>query len=64
MTTADAAAALGITTRAVQLAIRRGTLAAAKVGRDYHVAADAVDRYRRDHAGRAGRPRKTNAPPE
>jgi hypothetical protein len=62
VTTPEVAAALRVTTRAVQLAIRRGTLAARKIGRDHHVEPEEVERYRRENAGRTGRPAKKNPP--
>lgn len=56
--TSEAAAALGISKRAVQRAIRVGTLAATRQGRDWFVSAAAIEDYRRDHLRRYGRKAK------
>jgi excisionase family DNA binding protein len=56
LTTAEVAKRLGLTLRAVQKMIESERLEAKKIGRDYVVRADALDRIARVSA--AGRPRK------
>lgn len=51
MTTQEVAAALGLSTRTVQLQIKRGKIRARKVGRDYDIKPSEVDRYRRESLG-------------
>lgn len=48
MTTATAAEALQVSRWAVLKAIQDGRLAAEKVGRDYLIASDELERYRRE----------------
>lgn len=48
LTTSQAAAALGITPRAVQQAITRGKLKATKAGRDWLIKTRDVEAYRRE----------------
>jgi excisionase family DNA binding protein len=52
ITTADAAARLGLTVRAVQKMIEAGRLPAQKVGRDYLIAPDALETIPKQAAGR------------
>lgn len=56
MTTADAAALLGLTARSVARLIKIGALAAEKRGRDYWIEADEITRYREARRP-VGRPR-------
>lgn len=56
LTTKEVAEKLGLTLRAVQKMIEAGRLEAAKVGRDYIIRADALDKI--DRASNAGRPPK------
>lgn len=49
MTLKDAAALLGTSARNLRAAIRRGSLAATKFGRDWLVTAEEVERYRREN---------------
>lgn len=58
MTTAEAAAALGITPHTLRVQIANGKLRARKVGRDYHVTSAEVERYR---AASLGKRRKVSA---
>ena len=56
MTTAEAAAELGLSPITIRAAIRRGHLPAAKVGRDWWVQTADLIAYRALHRGRVGRP--------
>ena len=56
LTTKEAAERLGLTLRAVQKMIEAGRLEATKVGRDYIIHANALDKI--DRASNAGRPPK------
>jgi excisionase family DNA binding protein len=56
MTTAEAAAELGVTVRRVQALIGAGRLAASKVGRDWWITPAALDKVRVRPP--RGRPRK------
>jgi len=47
-----AAALLGISPDTLGVQVRRGRLRARKVGRDWHVSAAEVERYRRESLGR------------
>lgn len=53
MTTNDAAERLGLAPGTVRLQIAKGKLRARKVGRDWHVTPAELERYRREHLGRA-----------
>lgn len=55
MTTADAAAELGVTRAWVWRLIKGGTLAAEMRGRDWWIERDEVERYKRERKS-AGRP--------
>ena len=54
-TTQQAANQLGIGRQAILKAIKRGTLKARKVGRDWQISARAIEQYRADHLGKPGR---------
>jgi excisionase family DNA binding protein len=55
MTVAEAARKLGLKSDgSLRLQIRRGILKAEKIGRDWLVTEDEIERYRRDHLGRRG----------
>lgn len=54
----EAAEQLGITPDAARRAVQRGTLKATRVGSFYVVTLEEVERYRAEHLGRRGRPRK------
>ena len=54
MTLTDAAAKLGCTPDNLRGAIRRGSLKAAKLGRDWHVSEGELERYRREHSRQKG----------
>jgi excisionase family DNA binding protein len=49
MTLIEAAELLGTSPDNLRGAIARGSLKAEKIGRDWHVSAKAVERYRKDH---------------
>ena len=49
MTLKEAAASLGITPDSLRQAIARGALRATKLGRDWIVTAEEVERYRMEH---------------
>lgn len=49
MTLNEAAAALGVAASTLRHQIRNGKLKARKVGRDWHVTAREVERYREEH---------------
>ncbi len=55
MTVNEAARELGILPATVRIQILRGVIPAHKIGRDWIIAPEAVDRYRADHLGRPGR---------
>ena len=52
MTTAEAAALLGIAPATVRRQIEHGAMRATKRGRDWHIQPAAVEAYRRDSLGR------------
>lgn len=52
MTTAEAAASLGLTPHTVRVQINNGKLRAKKVGRDYNIAPSEVERYRAASLGK------------
>lgn len=52
MTLKEAAAQLGVTADNLRMQIRNGKLAAVKVGRDWHVTIQEVERYRDQNLGR------------
>lgn len=54
-TTQQAAEQLGISRQGIIKAIRRGTLSAKKVGRDWQISARAIETYRIEHLGKPGR---------
>lgn len=55
LTTQQAADLLGVSRQAVQRAIKRGTMAAEKIGRDYFLTREAIEDYREKHLGKPGR---------
>jgi excisionase family DNA binding protein len=55
MTLIEAAAILGLKPVTLRLQIANGKLRAEKIGRDWHVSAKEIERYRKDH--RKGRDR-------
>ncbi len=57
MTTTDAGLLLGILPSSVKGLCQRGTIAAEKRGRDWWIAPEEVERYRRERRG-VGRPKK------
>ena len=58
MTLTEAAALLELAPSTLRKSIARGALTATKKGRDWHVTPREVERYRAEHLGRRGRPRK------
>lgn len=54
MTTSEAAEALHLSLGSVQNAIKNGTLRAVKLSRVWFITPEALDEYRREHAGRQG----------
>jgi excisionase family DNA binding protein len=56
ITTQMAADLLGISRQGVLKAIRRKSLMAEKVGRDWLIDLDAIENYRVRHLGKPGRP--------
>jgi excisionase family DNA binding protein len=64
MTTTEAAEYLGISPEAIRQAISRKTLKAEKRGRDNFISRAELDRYRREHLGKVGKPpAKVGKPP-
>jgi len=57
ITTTQAAQRLGVEPKTVTRYIKRGTIAAEKRGRDWWIAPEEVERYRRERRG-VGRPKK------
>jgi len=55
LTTAQVAAYLGRSERTVRDQIAKGAIAATRVGRDWLINPDEVERYRRESLGRPGR---------
>jgi excisionase family DNA binding protein len=53
---AQAAVVLGLSPSTLKHQARKGHLVALLVGKSYVVTADEVERYRREHLGRHGRP--------
>lgn len=58
MTVTEAAASLGLSPRTVRQAIGNGVMRARRVGPLWTVTPAEVERYRAEHLGRRGRPRK------
>lgn len=58
---AEAAETLGITTKTLTAQIRAGKFKATKRGRDWMTTEKEVERYRLNHLGKVGRPRKNTA---
>jgi excisionase family DNA binding protein len=64
-TTTEAAEALGLSHVAVRRAIMLGKLQATRRGRDNFITHAEVERYRREHLGKVGRPpKRTPAKPK
>lgn len=62
LTTKEVALRLGLAPDSIGVFIRQGTLAASKIGRDWLVAADEVERYRCDHLGQRNKAEKRPVP--
>lgn len=58
MTVTEAAESLGLSPRTVRQAIENGVMRARRVGPLWTVTPAEVERYRAEHLGRRGRPRK------
>lgn len=58
LTTSEVAQKLGVSIRAVQLAIRCGRLEADKIGRDYMIRQSALSRIKRKPTGRPPKARE------
>ena len=58
LTLTQAAIRLGVTSDYLRVAVYRKKLAAEKVGRDWLVTDEEVERYARERLGKKGRPRK------
>ncbi len=55
MTVAEAARKLGLSSPgSLRIQIGRGVLKAEKIGRDWLIADDEIERYRREHLGKRG----------
>ncbi len=61
LTLTEAAAQLGLSASTLRHQVQSGRLRARMVGKTYVVTAREVERYRREHLGRPGRP--THGPP-
>lgn len=57
---AQAADRLGVAPVTLRVAVGRGRFNARKIGKTWVTTDDEVERYRQDHLGRRGRPRKTS----
>ena len=55
---AEAADRLGVAAVTLRVAVGRGRFKARKIGKTWVTNGAEVDRYRREHLGRRGRPRK------
>jgi excisionase family DNA binding protein len=55
VTTVEAAESLGIASRSVVAAIKRGKLAAIQYGRSWIIEPSEVERYRREDLGKVGK---------
>ena len=62
LTLAQAGELLGLSATTLRVQVKRGRLEATLYGKTWLVTEDEVERYRREHLGRRGRPRKT--PPD
>ncbi len=63
LTLTEAAAQLGLAASTLRHQAQAGRLRARLFGKTYVVTADEVERYRREHLGRPGRPSHRAAPP-
>ena len=63
LTLTEAAARLGLSASTLRHQVQSGRLRARMVGKTYLVTAREVERYRREHLGRPGRPSHLPAPP-
>ena len=64
LTLTEAAAELGLAASTLRHQVQAGRLRARLVGKTYVVSGREVDRYRREHLGRPGRPSHGVAPPD
>ena len=55
LTTQQVADQLRVSRQAILKAIKRGTLKARKVGRDWQITSHAIEQYRIEHLGKPGR---------
>lgn len=58
LTLAQAAAQLGLAASTLRVQVNKGKLKAELIGKTYVVTPAEVERYRRDHQGQIGRPKK------
>lgn len=63
LTLSEAAAQLGVSASTLRHQAQSGRLRARLVGKTYVVTPREVERYRREHLGRAGRPSHRPSPP-
>ena len=63
LTLTEAAARLGLAASTLRHQVQAGRLRARLVGKTYVVTAREVERYRREHLGKPGRPSHQPAPP-
>jgi excisionase family DNA binding protein len=63
LTLTEAAAELGLAASTLRHQVQAGRLRARLVGKTYVVSPREVDRYRREHLGKPGRPSHSDAPP-
>lgn len=63
LTLAEAARELGLAASTLRHQVQAGRLRARLVGKTYVVTAGELERYRREHLGRVGRPTHRRAPP-
>ncbi len=63
LTLAEAAARLGLSASTLRHQVQSGRLRARLIGKTYVVTPREVERYRRQHRGKPGRPSHRPAPP-
>jgi excisionase family DNA binding protein len=63
LTLTEAADQLGLAASTLRHQVQAGHLRARLVGKTYVVTPREVERYRREHLGKPGRPRHRSAPP-
>jgi len=63
LTLTEAAARLGLAASTLRHQAQAGRLRARLIGKTYVVTAREVERYRREHLGKPGRPSHRGAPP-